>query len=41
MRGLTLVRIVLHHNENFRGTCLKRERHGKNMARSAVATTLP
>jgi hypothetical protein len=31
-RGLTLVRIVLHHNKNFRGARPKRERSGKNRA---------
>jgi hypothetical protein len=40
-RGLTLARIVLHHNKNFRGACPKRERNGKNRARSGVATVLP
>jgi hypothetical protein len=33
-RGLTLERIVLHHNKNFRGEHPKRERNGKNKART-------
>jgi hypothetical protein len=33
-RGLTLARIVLCHNKNFRGSRPKRERNGKNRART-------
>jgi hypothetical protein len=40
-RGLTLIRIVLHHNKNFRGTHPKKEINGKNRARSGVTTVLP
>jgi hypothetical protein len=40
-RGLTLARIILHHNKNFRGAHPKRERNGKNRARSGTATILP
>jgi hypothetical protein len=40
-RGQTLARIVLHHNKNFRGACPKRERNGKNRARTCAATILP
>jgi hypothetical protein len=29
-RELTLERIILHHNKNFRGARPKRERNGKN-----------
>jgi hypothetical protein len=38
---LTLARIILHHNKNFRGAHPKRERNGKNRARSGTATILP
>jgi hypothetical protein len=34
MRGLNLARIILCHNKNFRGARLKRERNGKNKART-------
>jgi hypothetical protein len=33
-RGLTLTRIVLRHNKNFRGTHPKGEINGKNMAKT-------
>jgi hypothetical protein len=41
MRGLTLTRIILHHHKNFRGVYPKRERNGKNRARSGTTTVLP
>jgi hypothetical protein len=40
-RGITVTRIVFHHNKNFRGMRPKRERNGKNRARSSAATILP
>jgi hypothetical protein len=40
-RGLTLARIVLHHDENLRGACPKRERNDKNEAVSDATTILP
>jgi hypothetical protein len=40
-RGLTLARIVLHHNKKFRGAHPKRERNGKTSARLGIATVLP
>jgi hypothetical protein len=33
-RGITLARIVLHHNKNFRGAYPKRERNDKSTART-------
>jgi hypothetical protein len=33
MRGLTLTKIILHHNKNFRGSHPKKERNGKNKVR--------
>jgi hypothetical protein len=39
-RGLTLAKIILHHNKNFRGACSERKRNDKNMTRSAAATVL-
>jgi hypothetical protein len=39
--GITVTRIVFHHNKNFRGMRPKRERNGKNRARSSAATILP
>jgi hypothetical protein len=32
-RGLTLTRIILYHNKNFRGARLKRKINGKNGVR--------
>jgi hypothetical protein len=40
-RGLTLARIVLHHNKNFRGVRPKKKRNGHNRARSDATTILP
>jgi hypothetical protein len=40
-RGLTLARIVLCHDNNFRGKCLKRERNGKNRVILGAVTILP
>jgi hypothetical protein len=40
-RGLTLARIVLHHNKTFSGAHSKRERNGKNRARSGATIVLP
>jgi uncharacterized protein YacL len=31
-RGLTLLRIILHHHKKFRGIHPKRKRNSKNMA---------
>jgi hypothetical protein len=39
-RGLTLTRIILRHYKNFRGACLKKERNGKNRARSRSGATI-
>jgi hypothetical protein len=39
-RGLTLARIILHHNKNFSGACPKRERNSKNRTRSGATTVL-
>jgi hypothetical protein len=39
-KGLTLMRIILHHHKNFRGTHPKRERNSKNRARSGIAIVL-
>jgi hypothetical protein len=41
MRGLTLIRIILHQHKNFRGARPKREINGKNRARSGATTVLP
>jgi hypothetical protein len=40
-RELTHTRIILRHRKNFRGAHPKRERNGKNRARSGAATVLP
>jgi hypothetical protein len=40
-RGLTLARIVLHHNKNFRGERPKRERNSKNKARTGQDQAAP
>jgi hypothetical protein len=40
-RGLTLTRIIICHHKKFRGAHSKRERNGKNRARSGAITVLP
>jgi hypothetical protein len=39
-RGLTLIRIVLCHNENFRGARPKMKRNGKNRKNRARSDTV-
>jgi hypothetical protein len=40
-RGLTLTRIILYHNKNFRGARLKRKINGKNGVRIGQDQVLP